>query len=546
MNTQKALAATAHWYTKLDVARSTHLRIMPIELQFLEEIHTAWSSETARRVRRGDHFLTPRALGQLLREILEHSAPSETLTCIGPESLGHLLLSISSEQHSEPGFAADVPNAEEIRALEFKMQNMNLDQTVEALKEMIPAEVASFLYDHTSKLEILQANTYNTWFSEWPIPVTDPCLGNCPADAFAIATGIDLRDVLRLGRIIEAFSRTGRVEWTRTELLHAGASTESIDLLARNMSLTIAEYRNRMTADRARGSVGHQRYTMTQYPCVSVDANTFLLLRHQWGIERFFGSHLYWETFGTFNTAGKRSSAKAFSQAMDFVFERQIGLTLERIALRSKRITSVLTEKQMQEEWTVRAGSPPSACDWALLGSKVSVVVDATNHSLNATLAQGMATLENYNDDVDRTFTDRKFIQLSATIGELKSRGWAGSEIGDQTDFIPLVVVPDTGLPNTTLTDYDLQRRSIPIFEQFQPHVFAPAVLTQGDLQLFEGIGDHYPGDVIELLGGWRHQCMRNPVPIRLNDFLDQFNIKRPLSKHILRSHIALLNLLDD
>src|SRR5690606_33795830 len=97
---------------------------------------------------------------------------------------------------------------------------------------------------------------------------------------------------------------------------------------------------------------------------------------------------------------------------------------------------------------------------------------------------------------------------------------------------------------NTTLIDYDLQVRSLPIFTEFEPHVFAPAVLTYADLQLLEGIADHYPGDIVELIGGWRHACMRTPIPIRLDDFLDQWGIQRPISKQVNQSHRALAALL--
>ncbi|GAF45560.1 hypothetical protein [Rhodococcus wratislaviensis] len=545
LDAHQALAAVAGLYSELDIARSSHGRVQRIALRVLADIEAAWAAQTAARVRRGDHFLTPRGLGQLLREILEHGTADPTRPALDQELMGRLLLSISTEQHSRPEFAGDVPTAQEMKEFELRTLRMDLDETRTALRKLIPDEIASFLYETTLKLEILQANTYDTWFAPWPIKITDPLLGNTPAEAFAAATGVDLVDVLRLGSIIEAGVTKGRVEFTRDALLGAGADPAAVDLLARSMSLSPAEYQTRMRADRSRGAIAHQRYTMTQFPFVTTGNDTFLLLRYQWGIDRFFGSNLHWETYGSFEESGHRPTAKAFGQGMDFMFEHQIGLALNRITQRSHRISALVTEKEMQEQWTASAGRTPSACDWALIGDKVSMVIDATNHPMNAALAQGMATVDDYESDVDRTFTDRKFRQLAATMTVLRDRGWDGTAVGPDTDFIPLVIVPDTGLPNTTLTDYDLQQRSHPIFTEFEPHVFAPAVLTRADLQLLEGIGDHYyPRDIVELLGGWRHACMRTPIPIRLDDFLEQLGIQRPISKHIERSHHALVTLL--
>ncbi|QOW01911.1 hypothetical protein RBB84_18610 [Rhodococcus sp. D-6] len=544
VNAHQALTMVAELYSELDIARSTHWQVRPISERVLVDIEAPWASRAFTHVRQGDHFLTSRGLGQLMREILEHGAFDTTLPPLDTDRLGRLLLSISSEQHSHPEFAGDLPTEQEIQEVVSRTFAMDLDATRIALRELIPDEIASYLYDTTLKLEILQANTYDTWFSPWPIEVNDPLLGQTPADAFASATGVDLRGVLQLGRIVEAQVRNGALEFTRNALLDKGAEPAAVDLLARSMSLSPAKFQRHMLEDRARGEVGHQRYTMTQFPFVAIDPDTFLLLRYQWGIDRFFGSTLHWETFGSFEAAGHRTTAKRFNQAMDFTFEHQVGRVLTRMARSSRLISHMVTEKEMQAQWTTRAGRIPSSCDWALLGDKITVVLDATNHPMNAALAQGLASVEAYEGDIDRTFTDRKFKQLAATISELRDRGWDGTNVGSDTDFIPLVIVPDTGLPNTTLIDYDLQVRSLPIFTEFEPHVFAPAVLTYADLQLLEGIADHYPGDIVELIGGWRHACMRTPIPIRLDDFLDQWGIQRPISKQVNQSHRALAALL--
>lgn len=544
LDARQTLSVVATLYSQFDIARNLHGQVQTIELRVLAEIEASWANQVAAQVRGGDHLLTPRSLGPLLREILEHGTIDPTRPTLNNELMAQLLLSISSEQQSHPTFAGDVPTAQEIKEAEARTFQMDLDATRIALRELIPDEIASYLYDDILNLQILQAKTYDTWFAPWPINVTDPLLGETPADAFTAATGVEFIEILRLGSIVEAGAKGSGVEFTRSALLVAGADPAAIDMLERCMSLSMTDYRTRMRDDRVRGAVGHQRYTMTQFPFVIPETDTYVLVRYQWAIDRFFGSNLHWETYGSFEAAGERRTAKAFKQAMDFMFEHQIGLVLTRIAAGSRRITTLVSEKEMQAKWTARAGSTPSVCDWALLGDKTSVVIDATNHPINAELAQGMASVDAYTSDVDRTFTDRKFRQIAATMTQLRDRGWDGTAVGTATDFIPLVVVPDTGLPNTTLTDYDLQQRSHPVFAEFQPHVFAPAVITGADLQLLEGIADHYPGDIVELIGGWRHACMRSPIPIRLDDFLSQMGIQRPISKHIVRTHQAFVELL--
>ena len=136
---------------------------------------------------------------------------------------------------------------------------------------------------------------------------------------------------------------------------------------------------------------------------------------------------------------------------------------------------------------------------------------------------------------MERTFTNNKFEQLVATITQLRDRGgFDGERVDQNTDFIPLVVIPDAGVPVRPFIEVDLQQRSALLFRKFQPHVFPPGILQLSDLQLFEGIADHYPGDILELIGGWRHAA--GSQGLDLQTFLAKHGIQRPLSKHILRT----------
>src|SRR6476620_2742052 len=42
------------------------------------------------------------------------------------------------------------------------------------------------------------------------------------------------------------------------------------------------------------GEVGHQRFTLTQYPFLAIDDDTVVMIRHQWAMERLCGPTLYW------------------------------------------------------------------------------------------------------------------------------------------------------------------------------------------------------------------------------------------------------------
>lgn len=54
------------------------------------------------------------------------------------------------------------------------------------------------------------------------------------------------------------------------------------------------------------------------------------------------------------------------------------------------------------------------------------VLVDASNHWLDAKAAQGMANPEEYQADLEDTFINRKFQQLLSTRELLIDKGWEG------------------------------------------------------------------------------------------------------------------------
>ena len=167
--------------------------------------------------------------------------------------------------------------------------------------------------------------------------------------------------------------------------------------------------------------------------------------------------------------------------------------------------------------------------------------------------AQGLATFAEYAADIEKIFVEGKFGQLLSTI-ELaqKHGGWGNDVVDADTDFAPLVVVPDTGVPNGILTQFDIIERGRKLFQHLQPHVYVPGVVPVSDIQLLEAMADlarsvpTLPGqdrNIMKMLAGWRYTAS-GQGEASLQMFLHRRGFPLPLSKHILsnsRKMIALL-----
>ncbi|MGR6520922.1 hypothetical protein ACU5JM_04735 [Rhodococcus erythropolis] len=276
-----------------------------------------------------------------------------------------------------------------------------------------------------------------------------------------------------------------------------------------------------------------------------------LLLRHQWGIDRFYGNLLYWSTFaglpGFKMPAPKRKSeAEAFSDGMNHVFERSIGDILETLVARSAFADKLITENEMQTAWKTSSQATASACDWVIKAGKTCIVVDATNHSLDMFLSQGLGTAEAYATDMNRIFAsaDGKFGQLAKTMRKLRERGVEDFDLHPATVFLPIIALPAGGIPNLDTTDLDFQLRSRPFFEEFNGRILAPAAMTLTELQILEGMAGRrgFP-DPVKTLIQWRRTCTQTILPIRFRDFLDLTlaDPNRPLASRVLANNDALL-----
>jgi hypothetical protein len=307
-----------------------------------------------------------------------------------------------------------------------------------------------------------------------------------------------------------------------------------------------------LKADREAGAIGHQRYTLTQYPFLAVDNNTIVMLRHQWALDRLCGGQIYFEAWFHLG-AQTRALADRFKGAMNDAFEQFVGGILHRTVAKSPHLRLIVDEPDMQTAWQEQKGKPPSVCDWMLFGEGHCVVIDATNHSVKADAAQGLATWDEYSADIHKIFAEGKFEQLLSTIDYAKKHGgWAGQTVDENTDFAPLVVVPDAGVPNGLLTQFDIVMRGHKMFVHLQPHVYAPGIVPVSDIQLLEGIADlapkiqQFPGkdaDMMKLIAGWRWAATKQGEA-SLQMFLMRRGFPLPLSDHILNNSRKVIELL--
>ncbi|WP_354563229.1 MULTISPECIES: hypothetical protein [unclassified Rhodococcus (in: high G+C Gram-positive bacteria)] len=532
--------------SRLDVATTTDWSQGDIERALLREAEQPWSATVSAKTRTNGRLVPPRSLTQLIREALENSVSYPDADPIQLETVLRLIMSINTE-HDRNEFSEDgtlTPDAE--ARIARRVLGMNLEQSIDLMAQIALDEIANFQGNAPLKLEVLQADTQNMWFSPWPERVTDPRLGASPADCFREANGVELIDVLVLGTIVADGARRGQNEYTREELVAAGATEGAVDLLFDEMALPLKQFKKRLAKDRARGAVADQRYTLTERPFVALDNGNVRLLRYQWAIDRFFGAQLYWQTFFRLGEPLPGSVAESFSLAMNDMFERAVADVLESIIASSTSMQRIVHENEMQAAWIER-GEKPSVCDFVVPSRDgLYLVMDATNHHLNFKFAQGLGTIEQYEQDAKESLL-KKCDQIAKTIRQLRSRSDFGAT--ERTVFVPIVVVPVNGVPNLGITEGDLIQRSRGIFEDLArtQKIYSPTVIRLQDLELLEGIAEWNSSesrDVLELISHWRREAMTRTItgrpPSSLQEVLDAAGIQRPIPSRMFAARSKL------
>lgn len=535
---EATIRAVAAIQSLLDVATSTDWSQSRVEQDLLASVEFPYPAELVEHVLSGNRLIPPQSATQLLREALESAVVRPGVEPISTGALVHLILSITTSNLRNEFSEDGTIDADSIARIVEMTATKTAAESIDMLREIMVEEVANLHSNAPVKLEMLLASTENIWFRSWPGSVTDPRLGTSPAECFSAANGIDLIDVLALGLVVADRSRAGQLEFSRAGLVGAGVSDAAVAFLYEHMALSVPEFQRRLARDRRKGDIADQRYTLTQCPFLRIDDDTVVLLRYQWGIDRFFGSHLYWQTFFSFGKPEPRSVAEAFSLAMNDMFEEATADVLGGIVAASLSMVRLVREPEMQAAWTTDPSRKPSVCDFVIPAGEVCFALDATNHHLNEKLAQGLASADEYDADANKSLV-KKCNQIAATIRQLSKRRECG--VGPSTVFLPIVIVPAHGVPNLSTVEWDLVVRARPIFALVPPQVADPTVLNFSDLELLEGIAEHLQRsgrDISDVLVSWRQASMSGGMfgPSRLQDYLDSVGLQRPISTRNLEA----------
>lgn len=533
-------------YADLDVA-ARRGREGAIERKLVQSAEGALAQKVGASLRKGSRLAPPPALNQLMREVIEWCSETET-DCLRedgqPQSSGgisttdliRLMLSINGDQEalSAPDFFDTWPPTPE--QLEKYNAAMSVDDAM-ALDEMRNQMVYEFARMQTNAMFLpvmVLGDTWDTWFKGWPPVAPHDLIGDDPPAAFAAATGVQLRDWINLGLRLHERAEEGDLEFTSAELVQALVKPEVVAKMEKTASLPIAKYRKRLVKEREKGDLAHRRHTFSERPIIELAAGEFLVLRPSWVLDRLGGQQLYWDTFFSFGTE-KDPRGDQFSQAMNYVFEATVGYLFRRATRRANKRApasiTLITESEMQEAWRT-GGNTPSVCDWVLISGRYCLLVDATNHWLDEKAAQGFATAGEYQADVEDTFVSKKFEQIKSTITLLSDRGWEGCTFDAETIYIPLVVVPNAGVPATVFADIDTKLRSHSVLGKLGENVTSPGILIYLETQIFEGLCEHrFPQAFVEVLTQWRLQCTAG-MPIRPQTFLELGGMDRPLGSY--------------
>jgi hypothetical protein len=518
-------------YAALD-AEALYSRQPAFEKRFIANLGGELPEKLKGPMGKGNRLMPPPALNQLIREVIEWCADPDSggksLPPLGKADFVHLVLSINGDQEAQdrPDFFTSWPPTEEEKAAYNEAMTGDDEMVLQELRRQLPSEFARMQTTATTVPHLVLGDTYDTWFKGWPEAAPHDLIGDTPEEAFVNATKAPLREVIRMGLLLWDRTKVGEVAISAS-WLEGLTDPAALGLLRSSAVLTVKKYRERLTKERAQGFLAHRRYTFTECPLIEVADGEYIVLRPAWLLDRFCGSQLYWQTFFEFGNE-KTLPGEQFSLAMNYVFEASVGYLFRRTARRARPAITLITEAQMQQAWK-DGGDTPSVCDWALVWNDTCLLVDATNHWLDERTAQGFADPEDYQADLEDTFVNKKFKQLASTMKLLAKNGWEGCTFDEDTVYVPLVVVPNAGIPATAFADIDIKLRA----GQLGPNVRSPGILVYHELQVFEGVCEHrMPTAFVELLARWRSACM-GPVSMRPQTFLDLKRLDRPMGRYV-------------
>jgi len=527
-------------YAGLD-AEALYSRDAAFEKRFVAKLGGDLAAKVKPPMNKGSRLMPPPSLNQLIREVIEwcaDDAGDEGLGALGTADFVRLVLSINDDQEAEarPDFFTSWPPTEEEKAAYNAAMTVDDEMVLQELRRRMSYDFARMQTTATPVPYLVLGDTNDTWFKPWPEAAPHDLIGDTPEEAFLNATKVPLREVIRMGLLLWDRTKAGDVALSASTLESTVDDPAALGLLRSSAALSVKAYRKRLAKERANGSLAHRRYTFTECPLIEITDGDYIVLRPAWVLDRFCGSQLYWQAFFQFGL-DKTLPGQQFSQAMNYVFEATVGYLFRKATRRARPKITLITEAEMQQAWA-KKGHTPSVCDWVLVWDNTCLLVDATNHWLDEKAAQGFADPEEYEADLQDTFVNKKFKQLQSTKALLIDTGWEGRTFDENTMFVPMVVVPNAGIPASVSADVDIKLR----LGQLGPNVRSPGILVYHELQVFEGVSEHrMPTRLVELLAQWRTVCTTS-MPVRPQTFLKLCGLDRPMSRSVRGAMRGLLD----
>ncbi|TQC44674.1 hypothetical protein EEB14_35850 [Rhodococcus sp. WS4] len=491
VGTKPALEMIARLFAQLDLS-VIEQRWEHVERGWCRDLQGDLGSNVRREVERGNLLLSQAGLMQCIKEIIELSNPtSESETSKGDFVL--CLLGINSD---------------------VEMAGIDSPETWEELEnQSVVAEAASASMNHNDTIETLTPVAEATWLRPWSDDLTGTTLiedlGTGPSDVFAEVMGIDIEDFFAIGWIILKMCKEDEVVSFNEEMLREhGLGDHAIKVFLKNCTATLDQHRRHLADSRAvADSNPWTRYRLQQTPFVRFDDGTITVLRLQNVLQRFFGDHPFLQVDFLLRQRDPLRQ-KHFEGAMKHMFELRVGEVLNKISKVKKyrRKVAILNEPTMKRAWTDSSGNHPQLCDWGFATNEHCILIDANFRLLKQVFAEGTATIEEFDNELTEMYSEGKFQQLLSAVSELHNRGWKQKPIviTEATQFIPLVVVPDDGVPTTWLIEARMFRSSVEMTRPYAGVALPPAIIHWRELLVIEGLAEIRDVDVFELLIRWR------------------------------------------
>jgi hypothetical protein len=523
------LVPTLEWLSRifadLDLSRMNNSDD-DIVLAFLSDVSEPARSQTANVLAQGHAVLHPMPLFLAIKEVIV-SADEDGGSAPTSDELLAAFLSLSAEAHE-----AAMPTA-----------GAGFDQT---LAEMTLNRVTQATLLFPEPLEFVSASTEGIWLRGWSdrtAAKTKRDLAAGPAAQWAEITGVKLDDFLSLGWLFynlwkhEGFTRIDRDFFVRNTV-----APNAVEFLTEHCTIPIAELRDQLMMERSDSASLWTRYKLQQTPFVRLDDGTLLPIRFQFVVQRIFGDHLYLETEYMLRLKDKKK-ADHYAEAMRNIFEERVGEVLDRICGYDESGETVLVEEEeMKRSWRANRSKLPKICDFALFRGHGCILVDANMRLLPQPFAEGEATIQLLEQEIEQRFTTTKFQQLLSTVELFTNRGWnkLRTAVTGRTRFVPIVVVPDAGIPSELTMENAVYTRAFDLVRKYNDNpnyfrVHVPAILTWRDLLRLDGLAERGV-DIFVELKRWRNidplgRNGREPLPLPLSEFLDRRHPGSPMSQ---------------